>query len=34
MGFGENYLRLPLLPMEESNRQVLLQCMRDAGVSV
>ena len=34
MGFGENYLRLPLVPMEESNRQVLLQCMRDAGVSV
>ena len=34
MGFGENYLRLPLVPMEEKNEQVLLQCMRDVGVCV
>ena len=34
MGFGENYLRLPLVPMEEKNEQVLLQCMRDVGVQV
>ena len=34
MGFCENFLRLPLTPMEENHRQVLLQCMRDAGVNV
>ena len=34
MGYCENYLRLPLVPMEEAHRQVLLQCMRDAGVNV
>jgi len=34
MGFCENYLRLPLVPMEEAHRQVLLQCMRDAGLEV
>ena len=34
MGFGENYLRLPLVPMEEAHEKVLLQCMRDAGVQV
>ena len=32
MGFCEDYLRLPLVPMEDAHRQVLLQCMRDAGV--
>lgn len=34
MGFGQNYLRLPLVPMEEKNEAVLLQCMRDVGVCV
>ena len=34
MGFCENYLRLPLVPMEEAHREVLLQCMRDVGVKV
>ena len=34
MGFGENYVRLPLVPMEEAHRQHLLQCMRDVGVEV
>ena len=34
MGYCENYLRLPLVPMEEAHEQVLLQCMRDVGVNV
>ncbi|MBR2937358.1 MAG: 4-hydroxy-tetrahydrodipicolinate synthase [Oscillospiraceae bacterium] len=34
MGFCEDYLRLPLIPMEDAHRKVLLQCMRDAGVEV
>ena len=34
MGFCENYLRLPLTPMEEAHEKVLLQCMRDVGVKV
>ena len=34
MGFCEDYLRLPLVPMEDAHRAVLLQCMRDAGIKV
>ena len=34
MGFGENYVRLPLVPMEKAHEEVLLQCMRDVGVNV
>ena len=34
MGFGENYVRLPLVPMEKAHEEVLLQCMRDVGVHV
>ena len=34
MGFGENAVRLPLVPMEEANYQHLLQCMREVGVEV
>ena len=34
MGYCENYVRLPLVPMEDGHRQVLVQCMRDAGVEV
>ena len=34
MGFCEDYLRLPLVPMEDAHRQQLLACMRDAGVEV
>lgn len=32
MGFGEEYLRLPLTPMEPEHRQVLLAQMRKLGV--
>ena len=32
MGFCENYLRLPLTPMEKQNEAVLLENMRRAGV--
>ena len=34
MGFCENYLRLPLVPMEEAHYQVMLQNMRDLGLKV
>ena len=34
MGFCENYLRLPLVPMEKAHEEVLLQCMRNVGVEV
>ncbi|MBE6660591.1 MAG: 4-hydroxy-tetrahydrodipicolinate synthase [Ruminococcaceae bacterium] len=32
MGFCENYLRLPLTPMEDAHRAVLLDCMRSHGL--
>lgn len=32
MGFGENYLRLPLTPMEQAHEEILLGLLRDAGV--
>ncbi len=34
LGYGENYVRLPLTPMEEPNRQRLLRAMRDNGLDV
>ena len=34
MGFCENYLRLPLVPMEEAHRAVLLERMRGVGIEV
>lgn len=34
LGFGENRVRLPLVEMEEGNRQKLLQLMREAGLEV
>ena len=34
MGFGEDFLRLPLTPMEEPARQKLYAEMRKLGVSV
>ena len=34
MGFGENYLRLPLTPMEEENEKKLLSLMKEAGINV
>ena len=34
LGFCENYLKLPLVPMEEAHRQTLLACMRDVGLNV
>ena len=34
MGFGEDYLRLPLTPMEEATRAVLYSEMRKLGIEV
>ncbi len=34
MGFGENYLRLPLTPMEEKNRMCLLEEMKKQNILV
>ncbi len=34
LGFCDDYLRLPLTPMEEEHRAVLLQCMRELGLNV
>ena len=34
MGFCDDYLRLPLTPMEDAHKAVLLQCMRELGVNV
>ena len=34
MGFCENYLRLPLVPMEENHRELLLGKMRELGLQV
>ena len=34
MGFGKNLLRLPLVPMEEGNRQKMLQMMRELNLEV
>jgi 4-hydroxy-tetrahydrodipicolinate synthase len=34
MGFGENRVRLPLVPMEEGNRLKLLEMMREMGLRV
>jgi 4-hydroxy-tetrahydrodipicolinate synthase len=34
MGYCEDYLRLPLTPMEDAHRAVLLRCMRERGIRV
>ncbi len=34
MGFCENYLRLPLVPMEPAHAEHLLACMQEVGVEV
>jgi len=34
MGFCENYVRLPLTPMEDAHREHLLALMREAGLNV
>lgn len=34
MGFCDDHLRLPLIPMEQDHRAMLLACMRDAGLNV
>ena len=34
LGYCDNYVRLPLTPMEEPNRQRLLKAMRDNGLDV
>ncbi len=33
MGFGDNYLRLPLTPMEPQNEEKLLKVMRELGIN-
>ena len=34
LGYCENYLRLPLVPMSEGKREHLLACMREVGLDV
>ncbi len=34
MGYCDNYLRLPLTPMEAQNEKVLLDCMKEAGIVI
>ena len=34
MGFCEDYLRMPLTPMEDAHREVLFAEMRKAGVNI
>ena len=34
MGFGQEHIRLPLVPMQEENRQRMLEHMRKMGVNV
>ncbi len=34
MGYCEDYLRLPLTPMEDGHKQVLFQCMRELGIQI
>lgn len=34
MGFCEDYLRLPLTPMEDGNREVLFALMKKAGINI
>ena len=34
MGYCENYLRLPLTPMEDKNREKLIAIMREKGINV
>ena len=34
LGFCENYLRLPLVPMEQDHYETMLQRMRALGLSV
>ena len=34
MGYGKNFLRLPLTAMEEANEKKLLSLMREAGINV
>ena len=34
MGFCENYLRLPLTPMEKAHEDVMLDIMRKAGIAI
>ena len=34
MGFGQEHIRLPLVPMQEENRQRMLRHMRELGVNV
>ena len=34
MGYCEDYLRLPLTPMEDAHKEVLFNEMRKAGINI
>ena len=34
MGYGADYLRSPLTPMEDAHKEVLIARMREAGINV
>lgn len=34
MGYGENYLRLPLTPMDEAKKQNMFRIMRECGIEI
>ena len=34
LGFGENYVRLPLVPMTEANQARMFELMREQGLNV
>ncbi len=34
MGYGENYLRLPLTPMDEAKKQNMFKLMKDCGIEI
>lgn len=34
MGYGENYLRLPLTPMDEAKKQNMFKIMRECGIEI
>ncbi len=34
MGYGENYLRLPLTPMDEAKKQNMFRIMKDCGIEI
>ena len=34
MGYGENYLRLPLTPMDEAKKENMFRLMKDCGINI